>query len=93
MYAKLKEDNAKPLEYKKWTEADEQRLVALKDDDIDIKDTALGRYKEKRKEETKKAAKQNLDEMDPMERVELFKQYEQEDVEEFLREVTQSDSV
>ena len=88
-YVKLKEENAKPLAYKKWTDADEQRLVALKDDNIDMKDTALGRYNEKRLQETEKA----LDGMNPMERVELFKKYENEDVGEIVREVTQSELV
>ena len=70
--------------------ADEQWLVALKDDNIDMKDTALaGRYNEKRLQETEKA----LDGMDPMERVELFKKYENEDDGEIVREVTQSQLV
>ena len=93
MYAKLKEENAKPLQYKKWTEADEDRLVALRENNVDMKDTALGRYNEKRKEEAKEETKKALDKMDPMERVELFKEYGQEEGGETVREVTQIESV
>ena len=43
------ETGADPPPYKKWTEEDERKLNDLKSADIDIEDTALGRYKANRK--------------------------------------------
>ena len=85
-YAKLKEENAKPVSYMKWTVPEEERLMELKENEIELKDTELGRQRQEQINDAKKT----LDSMDPMERIDLLKKYAGEEaVEEEVREVTQ----
>ena len=85
-YAKLKEENAKPVSYMKWTVPEEERLMELKEKEIELKDTELGRQRQEQINDAKKT----LDSMDPMERIDLLKKYAGEEaVEEEVREVTQ----
>jgi len=90
-YAKLKEQNAKPKSYLKWTEAEEERLIALKQNEIELKETELGRQMQKKINEAEKT----LDHMDPIERINLLKKYSDEEAveEEEVREVTQTEEV
>ena len=46
IYLNLKVKKAAPIQYAKWTEEDEERLTALKEDEIELGDTALGRMKD-----------------------------------------------
>ena len=48
-YSVLKETNATPQRYQKWTESDKEELTNLKDDEIELKDTDVGRYEQNQK--------------------------------------------
>ena len=89
-YSKLKEEKAKPFKYEKWTVANDQRLLSLQHDEIELADTAVGRYNQRKLEEAEKT----LESMDPMERMDLLKKFiVEEAVEEEPREVTQNADV
>ena len=76
-YSALKASNATPQQYQKWTEADEEELTYLKDSEIGMKDTAVGRYEQNQKIVMKEIAKKM-----PM-----------EDKLQFIREVMGEDTI
>jgi hypothetical protein len=43
MWGRIKESNAQPPSFQKWTEQDETSLRHLQNENIDVSDTALGR--------------------------------------------------
>ena len=45
-YKELKEKNAAPIEYKKWTKVDEAELIKLMNNKISIDETELGEDRE-----------------------------------------------
>ena len=62
-YNELREKNTAPMEYKKWTDADEAELTNMMGDDIGIDETELGRQRtqldRQKKEELTAFAKDN----------------------------------
>ena len=56
-YMELKEKNIPPEPYKKWKDCDEERLNNLKTSEIEMKDTALGRYEEAQRKSMKEAVR------------------------------------
>ena len=53
----LKEKNVPPEPYKKWKDGDEERLNNLKTSEIEMKDTALGRYEKAQRKSMKEAVR------------------------------------
>ena len=62
----MKEKNATPKKYKKWTDADEAKLIKLVSDDVALDDTEFGRQraqlKGQKKQELMAFAKHNHEE-------------------------------
>ena len=56
-YIELKEQNVSPEPYKKWVDSDEEILKNMKTSEIEMKDTALGRYEEAQRKSMKEAVR------------------------------------
>ena len=56
-YIELKEQNVSPEPYKKWVDSDEEILKNMKTSEIEMKDTALGRYEEAERKSMKEAVR------------------------------------
>jgi hypothetical protein len=50
-YRELKDSNARAIRYEKWTAENEEELTELKNTEIQIEDTALGRRRRQQQEE------------------------------------------
>ena len=50
-YKEIRDNNKEPVQYTKWTSADDDALEALRNKEIAIGDTALGRLRETHKRE------------------------------------------